>query len=177
VAAIVGRAVGADATERGRFARTVLFDPIGMRSAAFGFDAAGHLLGGSHLYATARDYARFGLLYLRDGRWEERRLLPEGWVDFARTRAPAENNGTYGAHFWLNLEPKEGQFSLLPGGPPSAFSASGNAGQAVLVVPTRDLLVVRLGEHHATTWTEMNEYLAEVVAVFPDRTTAVGARR
>ncbi|MGH0031093.1 MAG: serine hydrolase domain-containing protein [Myxococcota bacterium] len=167
VASIVSRAAGPDVAARAGFMRAALFGPIGMRSAAFGFDAAGTHLGGSHLYATARDYARFGLLYLRDGVWEGRRLLPEGWVDFARTPAPVANNGTYGAHFWLNRTPKEDQFQLLPGGPPSVFAVTGNAGQLVLIVPTHDLLAVRLGEHQATTWSETNHYMADLVAAFP----------
>lgn len=169
---IVGRAVGPDAASRGGFMRASLFQPLGMRSAVFAFDPAGTHLGGSHLYATARDYARFGLLYLRDGVWEGRQFLPPGWVDFSRTRAPVGNNGTYAGHFWLNLSPKEGQFRMLPGGPPSAFAANGNSGQVILMVPTHDLLLVRLGEHQATTWDEMNQTHADIVAAFPSRTSA-----
>lgn len=176
IAGIVGRAVGSDRATRGAFMRQSLFAPIGMRSAAFGFDAAEHFLGGSNFYANARDYARFGLLYLRDGVWEGRRLLPKGWVDFTRTRAPADNNGAYGGHFWLNLEPKEHQFRLLPGGPSSAFAANGNSGQSILMVPTHDLIVVRLGELQSTTWKALNENLAEIVAAFPERPVALGQR-
>jgi len=164
VAGIVGRAVGDDLPTRVAFLHDALFDRIGMRSALFEFDAAGHFLGGSHLWATARDFARFGLLVLRDGVWQDERLLPEGWVDFARTPAPAANNGVYGGHFWLNLEPTEGQYKMLPGGPDSAFQAAGNGGQLVVLVPDRDLVLVRLGELQTITFDEINAQMAAVVA-------------
>ena len=80
-----------------------LFGPLGMTSADPRFDAAGTFIGSSFLYCTARDFARFGQLYLGDGVWEGRRILPEGWVDFARTPAPApvDEEFGYGAHWWL----------------------------------------------------------------------------
>jgi CubicO group peptidase (beta-lactamase class C family) len=168
VAGIIGRAVGADAAERRAFIRAELLEPIGAANTVFEFDRAGHFLGGSHIYATARDFARFGLLYLRDGVWDQRRILPEGWVDFARTHAPAANNGTYGAHFWINLEPKKNQFVLLPGAPTSVFEASGNAGQYVIIAPTHDVLIIRLGEMQATNWNELNGRLARLLEAFPE---------
>jgi CubicO group peptidase (beta-lactamase class C family) len=167
VAAIIGRAVADNAAGRSAFIRSELLDPIGAENTVFEFDRKGNFLGGSHIYATARDFARFGLLYLRDGIWDERRILPEGWVDFARTLAPADNNGTYGAHFWINLEPRKNQFVLLPGGPTSAFEASGNAGQYVIIVPTHDLLIVRLGEMQSTNWNDLNAALAKLLEAFP----------
>lgn len=169
LARMIGLAIANDAAGRRSFIHNELLDPIGAIDAVFEFDRAGTFLGGSHVYATARDYARFGLLYLRDGVWDERRILPEGWVDFARSRAPVENNGAYGAHFWINHEPKEHQFELLPGGPTSAFEASGNAGQYIVVVPTHDLIIVRLGEKHAMSWIELNSGLAKLLEVFPEK--------
>jgi CubicO group peptidase (beta-lactamase class C family) len=83
-------------------------------------------------YAESRDFARFGLLYLRDGVFEGRRLLPEGWVDHARTPTPP-SDGQYGAHWWLTLHD------------PGIFSAAGFNGQYVAVVPERDLVLARLG--------------------------------
>ncbi len=132
------------------------------------FDAAGTYLGGGFFWATARDWARFGYLYLRNGLWEGHRVLPEGWVDYTRTQGPAEDSGSYGAHFWLNLAPVEDQPPrLLPGGPNSAFAAVGNGGQYVLIVPTRDLVLVRLGEQGFEKWHELTRNLAKVVAAFP----------
>jgi CubicO group peptidase (beta-lactamase class C family) len=166
---VIGRSVGSGREDTLRYANEALFAPIGIKSAVMEFDAAGTYLGGGFFWATARDWARFGYLYLRDGFWEDRRVLPEGWVDFTRTQAPAENNGSYGAHFWLNLAPGEDQPPrLLPGGPSSAFAAVGNAGQHVLIVPTRDLVLVRLGElEEFGEWLDLTRNLANVVAAFP----------
>jgi CubicO group peptidase (beta-lactamase class C family) len=164
VAGIVGRSVGGGPTEMLAFMHRELFDPIGVRTAVPEFDAAGTFLGGAWVWATARDWARIGYLYLRDGMWDGRRVLPEGWVDYSRTPAPAPDNGVYGAHLWLNLEPKAQQFAPLPGGPHSAFALQGNGGQMVIVVPTRDLVVVRLGVTQTMTFPGVSQAVAAVVA-------------
>jgi len=167
VADIVQRRVGGSQDAMLGFMRRELFEPIGMRSAVPEFDAGGTFMGGGFVYASARDYARFGYLYLRNGMWDGARILPEGWVDYTRTPAAAPNNGVYGANFWLNLTPAEGQFKVLPDGPASAFAASGNDGQLIVIVPTQDLVVVRLGEMHASTWKTVTADLAAIVATFP----------
>jgi CubicO group peptidase (beta-lactamase class C family) len=166
---VIGRSVGSGREDTVRYANQALFAPIGMKSAVMEFDAAGTYMGGSFFWATARDWARFGYLYLRDGVWDGRRVLPEGWVDFTRTQASAEDSGSYGAHFWLNLEPEEEQPPRpLPGGPASAFAAVGASGQYVLIVPTRDLVLVRLGElQEFERWSQLTQKLAGVVAAFP----------
>ena len=81
------------------FPRRALFDRLNMTSAVMEADASGTFVGSSFMYATARDWARFGLLYLRDGVWLGERILPEGWVAFARTPAAADLDRRYGAHF------------------------------------------------------------------------------
>ena len=106
-------------------------------------------------------------MFLRDGVWDGARVLPAGWVDYVRTPAPAPNNGVYGAQLWLNLEPKGEQFKPLPGGPASAISVNGNGGQMVVIVPTHDLVVVRLGEMQASTWPSVTGAVAAMVAAFP----------
>jgi CubicO group peptidase (beta-lactamase class C family) len=169
LADVVSRTLGGGEARMRAFMREALFAPLGMAGAVAEFDASGHFVGGAYVHASARDWARFGYLYLRDGRWEGHRLLPAGWVDFTRTPAPAPNNGTYGAHFWVNQEPVGEQWHPLPGGPRSAFVASGNGGQLVILVPTRDLVVVRLGELHTQTWPELNRKMAALVAAFPER--------
>ena len=144
-----------------------LSGPLGIASLVPEFDAAGHFLGGGFVWASAPDWARIGLLFLRGGVWDGQRVLPEGWVDFARTRAPATNNGVFGAHLWLNLEPAGDQFKSMPGGPDSAFFISGANGQYVAMLPDRDLLVVRLGELQSMGWGDLGRGVAAVAAAFP----------
>jgi CubicO group peptidase (beta-lactamase class C family) len=127
--------------------RTSLFDVLGM-SPQPEFDAAGLYYGSAMIYATARDFAKFGLLYLRDGVWDGQRVLPEGWVDFARTPGPGRNSTIYGAGWWV--APNEGEGRPYPWGIDTAssrdaFSAEGFEGQYILIVPSKDLVVVRLG--------------------------------
>ena len=126
-----------------------------MTSADPRFDAAGTFIGSSFLYCTARDFARFGQLYLRDGVWEGRRLLPEGWVDFARTPAPApvDEEFGYGAHWWL----------WDRHGFPGTFAAHGYEGQYVIVRPDRDLVVVRLGKTPSRGPHAVIEHLQELL--------------
>jgi CubicO group peptidase (beta-lactamase class C family) len=132
LARIAGGRMGEDADARLAFMRRELFDRIGMRSATPRFDAAGTFIGSSFVFATAQDFSRFGLLYLRDGVWEGERLLPAGWVDHARTPTPA-SKGEYGAHFWLALNGS------------GIFHCSGFQGQYIAIDPSRDLVLVRLG--------------------------------
>jgi CubicO group peptidase (beta-lactamase class C family) len=168
---IVGRTVGGGRAGVRDFAEHELAAPLGMRSLVLEFDAAETMLGGGYVWASARDWARLGLLYLRDGRWAGRRILPEGWVDFTRTPAPAKNNGTYGAHFWVSAEPGPEQWRTLDADI-EAFQMNGNAGQFVVMVPDRDLVVVRLGEMHVATWPELNTGLSALIRAFPARSQA-----
>jgi hypothetical protein len=124
-----------------------LFEPLGMRSVVPSFDARGTFIGSSFVSASARDYARLGLLYLRNGEWNGRRILPESWVRFARTPAPA-SNGRYGAHF--RLGPVNSSSPVAAQGPPvrwpdDVYSASGLYGQLISICPSRRLVVVILG--------------------------------
>jgi hypothetical protein len=124
------------------YARRALFDRIGMASAVIEPDASGAFVGSSFMYATARDWARFGLLHAQDGVWDGERVLPVGWVAFVRSAAPAAPKASYGAHWWLELGTPSGSEARLP---PDAFHAAGHGGQFVTVVPSRGVVVVRLG--------------------------------
>ena len=154
VAGIAGRAIGGGADDTLRYLQRELFDPLGMRTAKPRFDAAGTFIGSSFVFATARDFARFGLLYLRDGIWEGERLLPAGWVDHARTPTPA-SRGEYGAHWWLA---RDGS---------GRFAANGYRGQYIAVDPARDLVLVRLGGSTPTQRGSVLRNLADVVEAFP----------
>ena len=135
-----------------------IFDPLGMTSATPKFDSAGTFVGSSYVYATARDFARFGYLYLRDGVWDGRRLLPPGWVDLARTPVSTSDEPPffgYGTHWWIWPE--------LPG----SLAAHGYEGQYVLVVPDRDLVVVQLSKVPADARPPLLAALRELVEAFP----------
>lgn len=154
VARLLGEAVGGSESGMRAFMEKQLFEPLGIRDAEPRFDAAGTFIGSSYVFATAQDFARFGLLYLRDGVWEDRRILPEGWVDHARRPTPA-SSGQYGAHWWL-AEDGSGR-----------FHASGFLGQYIVVDPARDLVVVRLGATDASLRANVVHTLAKAVHAFP----------
>ncbi len=126
-----------------QFPRRALFDKLGMRSALIEPDPAGNFVGGSLMWAAPRDWARFGLFCLQDGVWEGERILPEGWMAYSTTPTlsePEEPNGEYGAHFWLNVGGVR-----YPGLPEDLFECSGHDTQRVTVIPSSNLVVVRVG--------------------------------
>jgi CubicO group peptidase (beta-lactamase class C family) len=120
------------------FPRKSLFNKIGMRSAIWEPDASGTFVGSSYIYATLRDYARFGLLYLHNGNWQGEQILPEDWVIYTTTPAHG-SGGEYGAFFYLN------QSGKYPGLPEDMFSCEGHDGQKIFIIPSRQLVVVRTG--------------------------------
>ena len=146
VARSVRDAFGGELGALVRFARERLFDPAGMTSALFEPDASGTFIGSSFVFMTARDWARFGELFRRDGVWNGRRLLPEGWVRYATTPTPRAPLGRYGAHWWLDAgEPGAPERRAWPALPTDTYAARGHSGQWVVVVPSARLVVVRLG--------------------------------
>ena len=120
------------------FAKNRLFDKIGATDAVFEVDASGTQVGSSYVYATARDYARFGLLYLNDGVFAGERILPEGWVKYTTTPA-SDSEGGYGSLFWLN---KGGRMKTIP---EDMFSCNGHDGQQIYIIPSKELVIVVLG--------------------------------
>ncbi len=121
------------------FPRNQLFNRIGMRSAIIETDASGTFVGSSYVQAVPRDYARFGLLYLQNGIWQNDTILPSGWVDFSRSEAP-NSNGEYGAQFWLNLSGSE-----LPDCPKDIYFCDGFNGQRIYIIPSKRMVIVRMG--------------------------------
>ncbi len=144
------------------FPRLALFDRLGMASAILETDAAGTFIGSSYMYATARDWARFGILYLHDGVWDRERILPDGWVKYTTTPAPADPRRGYGAHFWLEVpEAYRGTDGRLPVG---TFHAAGHEGQFVTIVPSREAVIVRLGHtRYPESW-DHAAFVREVLA-------------
>lgn len=146
---IVADAVGGTPQAMHDFAQRALFDPLGMQHVTMEFDASGNAMGAHAMFATPRDWARLGMLYLDDGVVGGTRILPEGWVRFVTT--PSGEAG-YGAGFWLNTTDAEiGPWHMkwgIPGAPRNAFMARGYLGQYVVVVPSANLVVARFGVSH-----------------------------
>jgi len=136
-----------------------LFDRIGIRRQVLEPDPYGNFLLSGYDYGTARNWARLGTLYLQDGMWQGQRLLPEGWATFVSTPAPAWKRPEYGGLFWLNGVK---QWNL----PPDAYLMSGAGGQHTFIVPSLDLVVVRMGHQRgAGAGTKaLNQSLAAIVA-------------
>ena len=116
-----------------------LFDPLGMAGMILETDPFGGFLISGHDYGRPRDWARLGLLYLQCGAWEGRQLLPESFVEFVQTPAPAFDGPYYGGFFWLN------RARDLPTLPEDAYWMAGAGGQRVVIVPSLDLVIVRMG--------------------------------
>jgi CubicO group peptidase (beta-lactamase class C family) len=142
---LVRDAVGGKVADVLRFARQELFSPLGMRNVTLEFDAAGTPEGSSQMLATARDWARFGMLYLDDGIVGGKRILPEGWVNYSASPTPNAWVG-YGAGFWTNRGDSYGAtYRTAHGWPRDAFFAKGTIGQYVIIVPSERLVIARFG--------------------------------
>jgi CubicO group peptidase (beta-lactamase class C family) len=128
-----------------RLARSELFDPLGTHNVTLEFDGAGTPEGSAQMLASARDWARFGLLYLNDGVVGGKRILPEGWVTYSASPTPGGWVG-YGAGFWTNRGDSFGaNYRAERGMPRDAFFAEGTIGQYVIIIPSERLVIVRLG--------------------------------
>jgi CubicO group peptidase (beta-lactamase class C family) len=139
------------------FPRRELFDPIGMTSAIFELDASGTFVGSSYCFATARDWARFGQLYLDDGVVNGTRILPEGWA--AAASEPARGSKRrYGRHFWLLRD------QTLP---PGTFLCRGFEGQLIAIVPEHRLVIVRLGSTRDRKAWDPDAFIASILKAVP----------
>ena len=117
---------------------TELIDKIGMKSMIVETDMSGNYVGSSYAWATARDWSKFGLLYLHKGNWNGTQIFDENWVKYIAT--PTENsNGIYGGHFWLNAG---GRYKDAPR---DLFSCDGYQGQKVFIIPSKNMVIVRMG--------------------------------
>ena len=128
------------------FTQKRLFLPLGIFTATLETDNNGTFIGSSYMYASARDWARLGQFCLQDGRWQGKRFLPEGWLKYSTTPTPNNPLNNYGAHFWLNADPQDSsQQRTWPSLPADAYSMSGFQGKRVIIIPSKELVVVRLG--------------------------------
>lgn len=143
-----------------------LFGKAGMTSMVLEPDAGGTFVGSSFSYASARDWARFGLLFLNDGVAGGERILPERWVEYTTTPAPAAE-GEYGAQFWLNAGPPGNPADrIFPDAPTDLYFADGFAGQNVFVIPSEDLVIVKLSESRGD-YLDDNKFLADIISTLP----------
>ncbi len=150
------------------FPRRALFERVGMHSAVLETDARGNFIGSSFMWATARDWARFGQLYVDDGVWEGERILPQGWVAYSRRSAPVAPDRRYGAHFWLTIADAYRRGSPTFELPADAFHAVGHEGQFVTIIPSRRFVVVRLGlTRSAGAWAH-DEFVSRVLHALAD---------
>jgi CubicO group peptidase (beta-lactamase class C family) len=177
VSGLVRDAVGGDEAAYRAFLDGELLGPLGMQSAVAEFDPAGSFIGGTSFYASARDYARFGLLYLRDGVWRGRRILPEGWTDYSRSLTPG-SEGKYGAHFWLGTV-GSGE-DLAAAGlalPDDMYQARGMGGQFLAIVPSRDVVIAYNGYSDLTDYAPIDLYFARILALLAEKRSFARDRR
>jgi CubicO group peptidase (beta-lactamase class C family) len=161
---VLRRAHGGTDAAFARWPREALFDPLDMRSALVETDALGMPVGSSFMWASPHDWARFGQFLLQDGIWNGRRLLPAGWVRYMTTLTPQSAEHGYGAHVWLRLPPAwRGAGDASARLPADAFHLTGHEGQLISVVPSRQLVVVRLGLTRARKAWDHEDFLVRVL--------------
>ena len=159
------------------FIRNDFFDKIGMTSAVLEPDPSGTFVGSSYCFATPRDWARFGQLYLQNGIWNGEQILPKGWVAYTSTPTPKAPMRQYGAMFWLNAgEPTNPAVRKWPDAPADMIVAQGYQEQRLLIIPSKKLVVVRFGASaDADAW-DSNEFLKLLLPAFKATNLAVAWR-
>jgi CubicO group peptidase (beta-lactamase class C family) len=148
------------------YLRTRVLEPLGMRSAVPEFDAAGTFIGSSMVQAPARDWANLGEFLRNGGAVKGALLLPASWTQFMTS--PSPHNPGYGAQVWLNRKQADGSEVLFPGrAPASLFACVGHLGQYVIVSPSQQLTIVRLGKSDADQRAAVRDHLAQIIKLFP----------
>ena len=149
------------------FASERLFKKTGMHSMILEPDAGGTYVGSSYAFATPRDWGRFGLLFLNDGMFNGERILPEGWSEYSSTPCEGAPMGEYGAQFWLNAGSKSDVVKrVYPDVPQDLYWADGYEGQNVFILPSKDLVVVKLSQSSGN-YLDDNQFLANIIKALP----------
>ena len=141
------------------FPYEAFIDKIGMYSMVMEADLSGNYVGSSYSWASTRDWARFGQLYLNRGLWNGEQLFDAAWVDYI-TEPTKNSDGRYGAHFWLNVE------GYYPDAPKNLYSCNGYQGQHVFIIPSKDLVIVRTGLAEEPEF-DVNNFLSTIVKSVP----------
>ena len=166
--AVLCVAHGGTKAEFAQWIRDTLFDRIGMSTATFETDPSGMPVASSFLYASARDWARFGQFLLQEGRWDGAQILPLGWVHYMATVTPLAPRRDFGAHVWVRVsEPYNSADPVAPALPADTFHAIGHEGQLLSVIPSKRLVVVRLGLSRRRGSWDHEAFLGRVLAAFP----------
>jgi len=139
------------------FMQSRLFGPLGMTTAEPKFDATGNFVGSSYVFATARDFVRFGYLFLNNGFWKDQQILPDGWVQYSKTpfAHDPDYGCDYGAHWWMHPDD------------PDSILALGYEGQITWVSPRRNLVLVRLGKTDVSMAPDLRAQLLRIIKAFP----------
>jgi CubicO group peptidase (beta-lactamase class C family) len=169
LAYLVFDAAGGDLVHDYAYASDHLFEPAGMTSAVFEPDGTGSFVGSSYLYMTARDWARFGQLYLDNGTINGRQLLTPDWVAFSHAAAgPIGEPGGYGGQFWLNDNGEKPATLRWPDVPQDTYMALGHNDEIVAIVPSRQLVFVRLGWTTGGASFDADTHISHILASIHD---------
>lgn len=163
LAHVLRKALGAGPVSFARYINERLFEPLGIHSVVMESDESGDLIASSFTYATARDWLRFGMLYMQNGRWQGEEILPAEWV--ARLKQPLAHDamGHYRSQFWLNAGLSEQGERLFPRLPRDLFMAWGHDQQQLIMIPSRDLIVARFGRTLDDSW-DTQTFVEKVMA-------------
>jgi CubicO group peptidase (beta-lactamase class C family) len=158
-----------------------LFNPLGIKSASFERDSSGTFIGGANAYATSRDLAKIGYMFLHNGEWNGQMILPPEWMNVMLTPSPGyvspgtiiedvQDTGVYGGSLWLNKEVKKGQGKPYPYSPENMFAGIGYMGQLLIVLPTQNMVIVRTGYDHSFN-DKIDAFVTRALSCFHDPKT------
>jgi len=170
--------------EYDHFPWTALFKPLGMSNISFERDAKGVFNGGSSVFATPREMAKFGYLYLNNGKWQDKEILSEDWIKKTLQVSPGylakgtvvhniTDDGVFGGSIWLNRPAKNGFGKPYPTSPEDMFLARGHHGQLIIVLPTQKMVIARTGFDHEYN-SKIDEFVSRAISCFADPSFPIG---